>query len=78
MAVVICGVRKGSPAFRAGILPEEKLISFNGNIITDVLDYQFYMTERKLDILLLDRQGRQKRVRVRKGEYDDLGMEFET
>ena len=46
--VKICGVEQGSFAEKAGILPQDFLVSVNGNDINDVLDYRFYMTERSL------------------------------
>ena len=44
MAVKITSVEPGSPARRARIHKGDTLISINGNPITDVLDYRFYMT----------------------------------
>jgi hypothetical protein len=54
------------------------LISINGNAITDVLDYRFYMTDEHLEILLCDQEKKLRTVVVEKDEYDDLGLEFET
>ena len=54
MAVRITSVEPGSPARRARIHKGDTLISINGNAITDVLDYRFYMTDEHLEILLCD------------------------
>lgn len=78
MAVKITGVIPHSPAARAKIQPGDVLISINKNPITDVLDYRFYMTDIHLDILLCNEAKEVRTVHVRKGEYDDLGLEFET
>lgn len=78
MAVLISGVEKGSPAARAGIQPGETLLSIGENEIVDVLDYRFYMMDSRLSLKLLDAQGRVRTVSVRKGEYDDLGLLFDT
>lgn len=78
MAVKITGVWPGSPARRARIHKGDTLISINGNAITDVLDYRFYMTDETLEILLCDEQKKLRTVLVEKDEYDDLGLEFET
>ena len=64
MAVLITGV--------------EPLQSINGNLIRDVLDYRFYMLEERLELRLEGKDGIVRTVRVRKEEYDDLGLEFET
>ena len=78
MAVRITSVEPGSPARRARIHKGDTLISINGNAITDVLDYRFYMTDEHLEILLCDEERKVRTVVVDKDEYDDLGLEFET
>ena len=78
MAVTIMQVKPGSIAGRHGIQPGDQLVSINGHKIVDVLDYQYYMTNRRLKILLLRQSGESYEVGVHKGEYDDLGLDFET
>lgn len=78
MAVRITSVEPGSPARRARIHKGDTLISINGNAITDVLDYRFYMTDEHLEILLCDQEKKLRTVVVEKDEYDDLGLKFET
>lgn len=77
MAVLIGEVEKGSPAARAGLMPGDTLLSINQHEIKDVLDYRFYMVERRLRLSLL-RAGKPYEAVVRKGEYEELGLEFET
>ena len=78
MAVQIMSVVPGSPADRAGIRPGEMLLEINQNPIEDILDYQFYMTDRKLKINLLGIDQAVRQVTVRKDEYEELGLEFES
>ena len=75
--VKITLVERGSRADKAGILPGDTLVSINGNEICDVLDYRFYLTERKV-ALILEREGTLYSVEIKKGEYDDIGLDFET
>ncbi len=75
--VRISDVEKRSRAARAGILAGDNLISINGNEISDVLDYRFYLAERNVN-LLLSRRGEEYSVKVKKGEYDDIGLLFKT
>ncbi len=75
--VKITGVEKRSRAERAGIASGDNLISINGNEISDVLDYRFYLAERAVT-LLLSRGGEEYTVSIKKGEYDDIGLLFET
>ena len=41
--VLITDVVKGSPAQQHKILPGDRLVSINGNPVSDVLDYRFYL-----------------------------------
>ena len=75
--VRIESVLPGSRAARAGILPGDFLESINGEEIRDVLDYRFYLADRKVD-LLLRRDGTPYSVTIKKGTYDDVGLDFET
>ncbi|MCQ2435584.1 MAG: DUF512 domain-containing protein [Clostridia bacterium] len=75
--VLIGSVGRGSVAARHGIESGDVLISLNGNEIRDVLDYRFYLCQTVLD-MRLSRAGKEYSVRLKKGEYDDIGLEFET
>ena len=75
--VEITEVRARSRADKAGILPDDILISINEHEINDVLDYRFYLAEKELS-LLLKRKGEEFTVNIKKGEYDDIGLEFAT
>lgn len=77
MPVLIAHVVPRSPGGRAGIQAGDTLLSINGHEITDVLDYRFYMTSSVLQLSLM-RGGKAFSKRIHKGEYDDLGLEFET
>ena len=75
--VKVCSVLSRSRAAKAGIREGDLLISINGHEINDVLDYRFYLAERKLTVAVL-RDGRAKQFHIRKQEYDDIGLDFET
>lgn len=75
--VKITSVESGSRADRAGIASGDVLVSINGNEINDVLDYRFYLTERNV-VIGLTRDGEKYTVTLKKGEYDDIGLDFET
>ena len=77
MPVRIENVEKGSIACKKGICSGDILESINGNEINDVLDYQFYITDEKLDIVY-SRGGRERHVRIKKPEYEDIGLIFST
>lgn len=75
--VEIVSVRPHSRGEKHGILPGDILLSINGNDINDVLDYRFYLASRELN-LKLHRGAELLSVRILKGEYDDIGLEFAT
>ena len=74
---IISAVEPRSYGARAGIMPGDVLVAINGNKIGDVLDYRFYLTERVLTLSLL-RDGQPYEAVIRKGEYDDIGLDFDT
>ena len=78
MAVIISSVEVGSVAAKKGISAGDSLISINGNAINDVLDYRFYINDTKLILSLKTARGKSKIVLIRKDEFDDIGLEFET
>ncbi|PKM62008.1 MAG: radical SAM protein [Firmicutes bacterium HGW-Firmicutes-21] len=75
--VEIITVRNNSYADRAGIKAGDKLLSVNGKEINDVLDYRFYTTEKILT-LIIERNGINTTVSIKKPEYDDIGLEFSS
>ena len=78
MAVTISGVESGSPAAKAKIQAGEQLLSINGQEIVDVLDYRFYMMEQKLLLEIRSVSGEERTVAVKKEEYEELGLLFDT
>ena len=75
---IIKSVDPGSPAARAGVRPGEILTHINGKSIRDVLDYKYYAYDPALELTLASPCGQARTLRVRKGEGEDLGLEFET
>ncbi len=70
-------VEKNSRADRAGIEKNDVLISINGRKINDVLDYRFFLAEKTV-VLRLSRGGENFEVTIKKSQYDDIGLDFET
>lgn len=78
MAVKISEIDAGSIAAKKKIQSGDTLISINGNEINDVLDYRFYINDTKLLLSLKTAEGKSKLVLIRKDEFEDIGLEFET
>ena len=75
--VKITHVYERSRADKRGVMAGDILTHINENEINDVLDYRFYLAEREVTLTLL-RDGEEYRVTIKKGEYDDIGLDFET
>ncbi len=75
--VKVASVKKGSPAAKAGILPDDFIISINGSDISDVLDYRFYMADERLS-LKIHRGPELFEITIKKDEYSDIGLDFDT
>ncbi len=54
------------------------LVAVNSHEINDVLDYRFYTSACKLKLEIENGKGKRRTVKIKKGEYDDLGLCFET
>ena len=78
MSVKVLSVEAGSYAAKKGISAGDTLISINGNEINDVLDYRFYLSEKKLKIAVRKPDGKETVKVIRKDESEDIGLEFET
>ena len=78
MSVKITGITKGSYAEKNNIKSGEILVSINNSEIVDVLDYGFYQANANLTLVIADDNGNERKIRIKKREYDEIGLEFET
>lgn len=78
MSVKIFEVEKGSFADKKGIKSGDTLVSINGNDIGDVLDFRFHQQNERVILRVINSKGKEKNIRIKKGEYDELGLNFET
>ncbi len=75
--VKITSVAPKSRAEKAGILPGDTLVAINNRTVGDVLDYRFFLTDTTVCLSLI-REEAPFEVTIRKREYDDIGLDFET
>ncbi|MBQ8868748.1 MAG: DUF512 domain-containing protein [Oscillospiraceae bacterium] len=78
MSVVIFDVEKGSIAEKKGIAAGDSLVSINKNEIFDVLDFRFWQQNTRLVLRTVDTHGKKHTIRIKKDEYEELGLNFET
>ena len=75
--VTITDVLPNSRAEKAGIEAGDILVAINKKPINDVLDYRFYLADKIVTLTVLH-NGKQKKHKIKKQEYDDIGLDFET
>lgn len=74
----IVEVLSGSIAEEIGIEVGDYLVSINSELIGDVFDYRFMVTNEELLLEVQKSNGEIWEVEVEKDEYEDLGLEFEA
>ena len=78
MGTVITSIDRHSPAERAGVRTGETLLSIGGHPVEDVLDYRFFGYDPNPELELEAPDGSRRRVRVKKPEAQELGLNFQT
>ena len=73
LSVRIYAVTAGSPADKAGILPDDRIISINDVPVLDEIDYQSLSAGKYLKIQI-EHNGTVTDVIIRKPEWDPLGL----
>ncbi|MEO1374682.1 MAG: PDZ domain-containing protein, partial [Cyanobacteria bacterium J06635_10] len=56
----------------------DAIVSINGELPRDLIDYQFLCADEVLELEVLDFQGKTHQIDIEKDYDDDLGLEFET
>ncbi len=73
MSVRIFAVTAGSPAEKAGIRPHERIVSVNGENVTDEIDYQALTSDSVLLVEIENEYG-VRTVSIRKNDWEPLGL----
>ena len=74
---VIAEVERGGLGEYLGLRPGDRVLSVNGKILRDELDFRFYASERYLSLRVKTRDGEEKDFEIDKDEDDLLGLTFE-
>lgn len=75
---IIKHIVKGSIAEELELAPGDRLVAINDNPIEDIFDYQFYVEDTYLEILIEKPDGEEWLLEVDKEEDEDLGIEFDN
>ncbi|MBR4078752.1 MAG: radical SAM protein, partial [Christensenellaceae bacterium] len=77
MSLKVTTVKKGTLAERIGISPGDEILTINGEIVYDYIDYQVFLVERELSLRLRKANGSVVDLNiVKKTDYEELGIEF--
>lgn len=74
---IIEAVEEGGIAAELGIEPGDRLLSIDGHEIEDIFDYQFYVEEEELLLLIEKTDGEQWELEIEKDPDEQLGITFE-
>ncbi len=61
-----------------GIEPGDALLAVNGQEITDIFDYQYYIQDEYIEVLIRKPSGEEWLLEIDKEYSEDLGVEFEN
>lgn len=74
----IASIEPGSIAEELGLEPGDAIEAINGNEIEDIFDYQYYVEDEYLDVLVLTKDGEECILEIEKDEDEDLGIVFKS
>ncbi|MCM1185271.1 MAG: DUF512 domain-containing protein [Lachnoclostridium sp.] len=75
---IVKTVKKGSIAEEMGMEPGDKLLLINNAELEDVFDYQFFIQDSYIEVLVEKPDGEQWLLEIDKDPEEDLGIEFES
>ena len=78
MSAEITDVIRRSPCSKKFIKKGWVLEKINSHDINDILDYNFYANESEVVLELTKPNGKRVKKKIRKGENEDLGLNFDT
>ena len=72
----VAAVLPGSIAEEMGIEPGDKLLEIDGHEIEDIFDYQFYVEDEEIVLLIEKPDGEQWELEIEKDADEQLGIDF--
>ncbi len=73
---IVRRVEPGSIADELGIEAGDRLLAINGNEIEDIFDYQFYVEDEEILLLVEKPDGEEWELEIEKDADEQLGIEF--
>ena len=78
MALTVSLVLPGSIAKKQHICVGDQLLEMNGEPIKDFIDFIYFEAQEAVTMRLRNRDGKERMLRIRKGETEHIGIAFEN
>lgn len=78
MPAIVDSVIQGSIAEELEITKGDEIVSIDGQKMTDMIDYSFYMKSELVTILVRHKNGEEEEIEIEKDYSEDLGIVFES
>ena len=78
MPAIVDSVLDGSIAQELEIQKGDELVSVDGQVLSDMIDYNFYMKSEDITILIKHKNGEEEEIEIEKDYDEDLGIVFES
>jgi putative radical SAM enzyme (TIGR03279 family) len=72
----VTGIKKGSPAAKAGVEVRDYLLKINNSFFYDLIDYHYLCADEILSLSMRKRDGSLREIRLKKRYDQDPGLEF--
>lgn len=77
MSAIVNSVKNDSIAFEIGLSEGDSLISLNGEILKDFIEYQYLTCAEELELHIKKADGSEEIIEIEKDFDEDLGITFE-
>ena len=75
---LVARIQPDSLAKAAGLQAGDTVLSINGHVLRDVIDYRFYSAEEELEVACKHGQEQVRTLHIQRNYGQDLGLEFAT
>lgn len=76
MPATISKIKKDSIAYELGLKKNDEIISINGEVIKDIIDFQYMIDDENIEVLVKKKNGSFEEFDIEKDFGEHLGVEF--
>lgn len=78
MKIIVSDVQKDSIADELGLVSGDEIVSINGSVPRDIIDYSFLVQDEEIELYVKHKNGEEEIFEIEKDLEDDLGISFES